>query len=278
MLVILLGPVANRLAGHTVSGLTGKPRADVIDATRQTVLQGAGGLLAIIALVFTARTYLLGREGQVTDRYTKAIDQLGAEKPAQRTGGVFALERIMRDSPKDHWNIVEVLAAFVRSAKGKGEWPEADVKAALAVLGRRPVRRARELDCVRLSDAKLSGTLMRHGRLDKAALRGAWLEEVHWEHASLKGVRLDGAHMRQADLERVNLREAELQGADLTDAKLVGADLTDANLVGADLAGAHFAGVKGNPTLSAAQLAQLHCEPRDGHCPGRSTTDNPAPA
>lgn len=71
VLVILLGPVANWLASDAISGLMGKERADVIDATRQTVLQGAAGLLAIIALVFTARTYLLGREGQVTDRYTE---------------------------------------------------------------------------------------------------------------------------------------------------------------------------------------------------------------
>jgi hypothetical protein len=257
------------------------------------VLQGAAGLLAIIALVFTARTYLLGREGQVTDRYTKAVDQLGAKTLEQRTGGVFALERIMRDPPKDHWNVVEVLAAFARSADREAapKRPDADVKAALTVLGRRPARQARELDRIRLSDADLRETLMRHGRLDRAALRGAWLENVHWEHASLVGARLRKAHMRKADLEQANLHKAGLQGADLTGAKLHGAiladaDLTDATLQGAqlenaDLSGAHLAGVKGTLDLSAAQLAQVHCRPNVDRCPddrpSESTTDSPAP-
>ncbi len=31
-----------------------------------------------------------------------------------RLGGIYALERIARDSPKDHWTIMEVLTAYVR--------------------------------------------------------------------------------------------------------------------------------------------------------------------
>ncbi len=36
------------------------------------------GLLAAGALLFTARNFILSREGQVTDRFTKAIEQLGS--------------------------------------------------------------------------------------------------------------------------------------------------------------------------------------------------------
>jgi uncharacterized protein YjbI with pentapeptide repeats len=118
---------------------------------------------------------------------------------------------------------------------------------------------------------------MRHGRLDGAALRGAWLEKVHWEYASLVGARLRKAHMRKADLEHANLRKAGLQGADLTGAKLQGAQLENA-----DLSGAHLAGVKGTLDLSAAQLAQVHCRPDVDRCPddrpSESTTDSPAPS
>ena len=38
------------------------------------------------------------REGQVTDRYSKAIEQLGSDKVDVRIGGIYALERIACDS------------------------------------------------------------------------------------------------------------------------------------------------------------------------------------
>ena len=44
----------------------------------------------------------IDRQGQITDRYTKAIDQLGSEKLDVRIGGIYALERIARDSARDH--------------------------------------------------------------------------------------------------------------------------------------------------------------------------------
>ena len=50
----------------------------------------------------------------MTDRYTKAIEQLGSDKLDVRIGGIYALERIARDSARDHPTVIEVLAAFVR--------------------------------------------------------------------------------------------------------------------------------------------------------------------
>ena len=57
---------------------------------------------------------MVSQEGQITDRFTRAIEQLGAEQLQVRLGGIYALERIARDSPGDHWPIMEVLTAFVR--------------------------------------------------------------------------------------------------------------------------------------------------------------------
>jgi hypothetical protein len=57
----------------------------------RTPLVGFVVLLGSAAtLWFTARTYLLGREGQVTDRYTKAVGQLGDVQAPVRVGGVYA--------------------------------------------------------------------------------------------------------------------------------------------------------------------------------------------
>jgi len=54
------------------------------------------------------RTLELSEQGQVTDRYTKAIEQLGSDKLDVRIGGIYALERVARDSARDHPTIMEV--------------------------------------------------------------------------------------------------------------------------------------------------------------------------
>ncbi|TKK85217.1 hypothetical protein FDA94_26455 [Herbidospora galbida] len=56
----------------------------------------------------TRRTFRLGEQGHVTDRYTKAIEQLGSDKLDIRLGGIYALERIARDSARDHPTVMEV--------------------------------------------------------------------------------------------------------------------------------------------------------------------------
>jgi hypothetical protein len=100
----------------------------------------------------TNRTTALAVQGQVTDRYTKAIEQLGSKELDVRVGGIYALERIARDSARDHPTVMEVLSAFVRDHSQK-QWPlpavneaganppermtRPDVQAAAAVIGRR---------------------------------------------------------------------------------------------------------------------------------------------
>jgi hypothetical protein len=95
----LLVPGADWLAHHDVGSAKGSLAA-ARDAARGRLLTLGAGLLAAGALLFTARTFTLSREGQVTDRYTKAIDQLGSGKLDVRIGGIYALERIARDSAK----------------------------------------------------------------------------------------------------------------------------------------------------------------------------------
>lgn len=62
----------------------------------------------------SARTLEITEQGHLTDRYTKAIGQLGDDKLDIRLGGIYALERLAVDSARDHPTVVEVLGAFVR--------------------------------------------------------------------------------------------------------------------------------------------------------------------
>ena len=93
-----------------------------------TLVQILTGLLVLAGLYWTSRRVLaaednvrvaqdnvrVAEEGHLTDRFTKAIAHLGADNMAIRLGGIYALERIAKDSEKDHGPIMEVLTAFVR--------------------------------------------------------------------------------------------------------------------------------------------------------------------
>ena len=97
-------------------------RLQAASGFRTAVIAGLAGLAALGSLVMAARTYRLTQQGQITDRYTKAIEQLGSDKPEVRLGGIYALERIAKDSAPDGATIAEVLTAFIR---GRAPWPSA---------------------------------------------------------------------------------------------------------------------------------------------------------
>lgn len=211
----------------------------------RTTLVQAIGLLGLVGTAYVGwRTLQVTREGQITDRYTRAVDLLGHEEPDVRLGGVYALERIARDSPeRDHSTIMEVLCAYARVHSTTREAMHADrilvdVQAALTVLGRRRVEcDAKEfvpyLNRVHLRQGRLRGVNLERGRIRDADLRDALLTGARLADAQFDRTKLDRAHLKETHLERAiltdaSLRYAELQGAVLTGATLDGADLTGA--------------------------------------------------
>jgi hypothetical protein len=122
---VLVGPAA--LAGIILAvwKLPVLLYGDVIHAARsfgRGLVGGRPGLAALGSLAMASRTYWLTQQGQLTDRYTKAIEQLGSDKPDVRLGGIYALERIAKDSAYDRAAVAEVLTAFIR---GRVPWPPA---------------------------------------------------------------------------------------------------------------------------------------------------------
>src|SRR5690349_1786140 len=97
---------------------------------------------------------------------------MAAKELHARLGSIYALERIMKDSEKDHEAIVEVLAAFIRlmpkeDRTGKpDDRIRDDAQAALSVLGRRPERP--EHIRIDLSGANLKRANLERARLSKA--------------------------------------------------------------------------------------------------------------
>ncbi len=134
-----------------------------------------------------------------------------------RLGAIYALERIARDSRRDHGPIMEILTAYVRERAPRdpstedqqptanNQRPAIDIQAVLTVIGRRKADYdppGQELD------------------LCNTDLRGVNLTDAN----------LQGANFNDADLQRAFLRRANLQGARFINAKLQGANFDDADL------------------------------------------------
>jgi hypothetical protein len=198
-----------------------KDRLEAQNDIRTTGLQLLGGAVLALGAYLTWQNVLTNREarridrlGQITERFSRAVDQLGQDKLHVRLGGIYALERVARDSPQDHYvPVMEVLTAYVRTESHKektvvdggaphqtesGEWESApDVQAALAVLGRRaapPDPDAPDLDLqsADLRGAKFGKANLEHVKLGKANLVGAHLKDVrNLERADFSGARYD---------------------------------------------------------------------------------------
>jgi hypothetical protein len=215
-----------------------------------TVIVGVAGFWASVrntskTTALALRAVELTEQGQVTDRYTKAIGQLGSDKLDVRIGAIYALERIARDSPRDHPAVMDVLSAFIRE-HSREPWPvhdpqpgaksgpepetRPDIQAAVTVLVRRDWSNDKEP--IDLAGARLPSADLSEGHFRNATMTGADLTEADLSDADLSGASLVGAELHVAVLVRAKLTNAvlnaaNLQAAILDNADFSGADLTD---------------------------------------------------
>jgi uncharacterized protein YjbI with pentapeptide repeats len=162
-------------------------------------------------------------------------------------GGIYALERIAKDSERDHWTIMEVLSAFVREnaplkedlkdKKAENEQEpqklRTDIQAALTVIGRRDPEKDKGVLNLRSTDlrgANLSTAQLQGADFCEAKLQGAYLIKANLKEAQLVMANLEGAHIRHANLEKAKFWEANLRGAKLQEANLKEAGFYNANL------------------------------------------------
>jgi Pentapeptide repeats (8 copies) len=253
---------------HYIKPTSPEQRKDVAGL----LLQIVGGMALIVGVYFTWQELKTSKEGQITERFTRAIDQLGktddreakdpknksgaddavtgqAKSLAVRLGGIYALERIARDSAQDHPAIMEILTAYVRQNAGwRVEMEQsqstasdlhADIQAILTVIGRRSLTfengetqrldlSATNLNWAVLNQANLNGMVMNLVHLENAQLKGAKLRDAKLLDARFSEAFLEGADFYKADLRGAKLYKALMQGTILTGADLRGADLREA--------------------------------------------------
>src|SRR5215203_4850395 len=268
--------------------LSAADRKDLVQgfaSVAQAAAVGLAGAVGLVGLFFTwrslrqaresqaqtqentQRTLELTEQGQITERFTRAIDQLGATDETTRTprleirlGGIYALERIAWDSPeRDYSTVIEVLTAYVRENTSQAPGPskgssdtastsneataEADEGAEQAAppKPRRPTADIQAiLDVLIRTQARVPEEYLTSLDLHEADLEGAYLQEsdlegANLQEANLQGAYLGGASLQEADLQETNLQGAYLGGANLREAKLQEAKLQEAKLQGAFL-------------------------------------------
>jgi uncharacterized protein YjbI with pentapeptide repeats len=274
---------------------TAKARADDRRGVTTATLAIFAGALSAFGAVYTAKTFRQNREsaerthdldraGQLTERFTRAVDQLGNAQLDVRLGGIYALERIARDSPEDHPQVVEVLTAYVRE---HAPWPLEPGRAAereadsvisrlvdalegisygpqpeIATEGTDPPGEAAspQEDRQRRLATDIQAALSVLGR--RKASQDAPGTELKLAGTDLQRLELakrrdddPPPHLEDANLAEANLRHAHLAGTNLHNAYLAGARLEEASLRDADLSKAVLVQAQlNNATLTGANL------------------------
>jgi hypothetical protein len=241
---------------------------------RKTLATIIGGAVVVLGIFVSFNTLVLSTEGQITDRLTKAVEELGSQNLEIRIGGIYALERIARDSDRDYTTVLEILTAYVRNhaprkattvtpdsssrrppIRGKIVPDEprmsADIQAILTVLGRRRYHDEWEnidLSNTDLHNANFSQLNFSGAIFDNSDLSGALTFQTDFHRAYLTH-----AKVAQANLNFLNITDADCSGTDFTGSSFTGADATGAEFQGANFKEANLEGfIMANADLRAA--------------------------
>lgn len=250
--LVLPRRLAPPLPAATLEPLEAPDRLALTDArlklqndVRATALQAIGGLAVLAGAVLAFQqltadrqqataTQELTRQGQASERFTRAIDQLTSDRPEVRLGGIYGLEQIAQQAPDNRLAVTEVLVAYLqrsttrRPATTTAQDANAttqpvdplrvrapELQAALTVLvRRRPLVTDSPLDLrnLDLRGAEVSGQLvlvnnrfgLKEGDLRSADLRGTDLRGASFFGLYLRGTDFRGADLRGVDFQRVN--------------------------------------------------------------------------
>ncbi|MFG2544057.1 pentapeptide repeat-containing protein [Streptomyces sp. NPDC048594] len=252
LFVVLPGVVVDHdLAGASVAA---QDRLKAVNDVRTTLLQVVGGLIVLFGAYATWRQLRVSqdglratREGYVTDRFSRAVDQLGSDNLDVRIGGLHALWRIAEQSTRDREAIISIQAAYLRTHL---PWPPAGPESPAPDV---PINDIAPLE-IRTADAQVAltalGVLCQRREqswvnlsvtdLRRADCDGLWFPEVNFDHACMEAASLYRVNLTQASLVSVNLRHADLTTGVLRRVRCVLADLRAAKLVETDLCDADF--------------------------------------
>ena len=238
--------------------------AILIATTAAALVAIATAPFALLKAWVNERTATTAEQGHITERMTKAIEQLGAEKTVYRAGeantepnlevrlgAIYALERIAQDSERDHIPIMETLCAYVRQNTNEAKPKDIvlediieeslDFGTNLSSMKDQPVKRALFIGLGSTASLRVDirAVLSNFSRRTSNRIAKEKFSNppfcMDFSHANLQCVDfsfydLKYANMTHSHLEGAALRWTQLEGAQLGGAIMVGTDLRGANI------------------------------------------------
>jgi Pentapeptide repeats (8 copies) len=248
-LAVLLTGAAGLLGLYLTRQNTNKQLRQARESTQQQLQQARESQERTEASA--QETLRLTEQGQITERFTRAIEQLGAtddrgkKKLEIRLGSIYALERIAWDSPeRDYSTVMEVLTAYIRANAAQAPGPSHGASEGASTSNEASAEAEEGTEQAappepRRPPADIQATLDVFSRA-QAPVPEEYRTSLDLHEADLRGAALFGADLRGAALREAILQEVILRGADLREADLQKAILRRAILQVADLRGANL--------------------------------------
>jgi uncharacterized protein YjbI with pentapeptide repeats len=255
-----------------------------------SLVQTLGGLFFFVTAFFTWHNLRISRENlkvseekQVTDRFSKGVDQIGSDKIEVRLGGIYALERIAKNDSeeKDYESIMEILAGFIRE-RSTARWknaenissnaqttqnvptpeyrilsiPPTDIQAALSFVLNQDKIKSLDLRSSDFSWMILTHSIFKERNLQRSNFSNSDLSNADFSNSDLSHTDFSNANLSNVNFKNTILNFANLSGAilnqvrfsDKTELKSVTfsetTDFSDAALSGIELSLANLAGAK----------------------------------
>ena len=264
--LVVITTIPRRLVRPEESFADRASRLSVENEIRRTIVQMLGGAFVLASVFFTYQTVRVSQEtlevtqrGQITERFTRAIDQIGSGKVDVAAGGIYALGQLARESRTEHDPIMDILTSYIREhaplegscgAESAGGTPSlrssvrSDVQAAITVIGRRNAAFDEPDDPIDLRNVNLPGGDFAGGNFEDALFTGSCLYEADFEDAVLDRARFETltvTNVRGAlGFERTTITGASFENAHAEGARfrsvtglyvhMAGADLRNADL------------------------------------------------
>ncbi|WP_414898248.1 pentapeptide repeat-containing protein [Rhodovulum sp. YEN HP10] len=230
---LVLALIAGTL-GAFILALAGRGDFAGLDHQSEAIRNAGLVLAAFVGIPFLVWRSIVAQkqvdvaeQGLITDRLNKAVEGLGAEKTVKRRlthpdgstgieettepnievriGAIYALERISRDSDRDHVNVMEILCAYIRENSHRPPSSQ-------------PLSRSEETDAAKASLSELTDLTDVQTALTVLGRRAESQRQ------------LETSARYRLSLSRCNLAKCDLSGADFSRADFAGSNLNDAFL------------------------------------------------
>ncbi|ROS49000.1 pentapeptide repeat-containing protein [Frigoribacterium sp. PhB24] len=253
-LALLFGPrwIVENFDQTAASKIDAAAMTVAVSAARQALLLALGGVVGLAGVLVTIQRLLVevgsderaSREHELridenrTSRYASGVEQLAHPETDVQLGGVYALERLARDSRDDLPVIEQVLMATMRrraterrEAKGRNEEGQytpswlTEVEEAILQVSLRLGLTGCDISFANLAERDFSGK-----SLPKAVFSGSVLDRANLSNAWMPGALFSGASLSQA-----NLTGGRFDGASLANAHIMETKLDNASFRGSTI-------------------------------------------